>query len=189
MMIDVEVFVGGSWILPRDGNRWRFDCVVDEHRTHDDAGHHADGRKPKPDIEQIPDAVLLEDRSEDRQSAVPAGERHLDERSRLAVDSEYGFEQEPDADPAECELAHRHHGDHDDVRARDAPNRLDGRQGLAQEQRGGHDGDQHAGHLLPHGEYIIWKDPAPTEEPAHPLRAEPEDEKTADHCGRHEQFA
>src|SRR5262249_31121515 len=34
-----------------------------------------------------------------------------------------------------------------------------------------------------------WKDPAPTEEPAHPLRAEPEDKKTADHCGRHEQFA
>jgi hypothetical protein len=35
---------------------------------------------------------------------------------------------------------------------------------------------------------MIGKDPVPTEEPAHPLRAEPEDEKTADHCGRHEQF-
>src|SRR5262245_583550 len=91
--------------------------------------------------------------------------------------------------PPSANLTHRHHADHDDVRARDAPNRPERRQGIAQEERGGHDGDQHAGHLLPHGEYIIWKDPAPTEDPAHPLRAEPEDEKTADHCGRHEQFA
>src|SRR5262252_10752222 len=91
MMIDVEVFVGGGWILPRDGYRRRSDCVVDERRTNNDTADNADGRKPKPDIEEISDAVLLEDRSHAGQSAVSARERHLDERSGLAVDPEYGF--------------------------------------------------------------------------------------------------
>src|SRR5215467_12456973 len=105
MMIDVEVFVGGGGIPPHDGYRWRSDCVVDEHRTDNDTADNADGRKPKPDIEEISNAVLLEDRSHASQSAVSACERHLDERSRLAVDSEYGFEQEPDEDPVYCQLA------------------------------------------------------------------------------------
>src|SRR5262245_16043650 len=126
MMIDVEVFVGGGWILWHDGYRRRSDCVVDERRTDNDTADNADGRKPKPDIEEISDAVLLEDWSHAGQSAVSACERHLDERSRLAVDSEYGFEQEPDEDPAECQLAHCHHPVHDYVRARDAPDRLEG---------------------------------------------------------------
>jgi hypothetical protein len=92
-----------------------------------------------------------------RQSAVAAVERHLEQRTCLAVDAEYGFEQEPDEDPADGELAHRHHADHDDVRARDAPDLPDGRQVLAQEERGGHQGDQMSGQLPPDGEYILWK--------------------------------
>src|SRR5215470_15930546 len=117
MMIDVEIFVGGSWILPHDGYRPRSDCVVDERRTDNDAADNADRCKPKPDIEEICDAVLLKDRSHAGQSAVSACERHLDKRSRLAVDSEYGFEQEPDEDAADCQLAHGHHPVHDYVRA------------------------------------------------------------------------
>src|SRR5262245_29360330 len=99
MMIDVEVFVGRGWILPRDGDRGRLDCVVDEHRTHDDAADHADGREPEPDIEEISDAVLLEDRSQAGESSVSSGERHLEERSRLVADTEFGFEHEPDENP------------------------------------------------------------------------------------------
>src|SRR5262252_2641866 len=189
MMIDVEVFVGGGWILPRDGYRRRSDCVVDERRTNNDTADNADGRKPKPDIEEISDAVFLEDRSHAGQSAVSACEQHLDERSRLAVDSEYGFEQEPDEDPADCQLAHCHHQVHDYVRARDAPDRLEGWEALAQQERGGHRDDQQARHLSPDGEYIIWKDPAPADQSAHPFRAEPEDEKTADDRGGNEKFA
>jgi hypothetical protein len=33
-----------------------------------------------------------------------------------------------------------------------------------------------ARHLSPHGEYVLWKDPAPAEKSTHSLRAEPEDE-------------
>src|SRR5262245_6040217 len=73
MMIDVEVFVGGSWILPRDGDQGRSDGVVDERRTDNDTADDADGRKPKPNIDEIPDAVFLEDRSQAGESAVPAG--------------------------------------------------------------------------------------------------------------------
>src|SRR5262245_29741731 len=106
MMIDVEVFIGGDWILPHDGYRRRSDGVVDVRRTDNDTADNADGRKPKPVIEEISDAVLLEDRGHAGQSAVSACERHFDERSRLSVDSEYGCEQEPDEDTADCQLAH-----------------------------------------------------------------------------------
>jgi hypothetical protein len=61
---------------------------------------------PSPTFDEIFDAVVLEDRGQAGQSAVPAVERHLEQRTRLAVDSEYGFEQEPDEEPADRELAH-----------------------------------------------------------------------------------
>src|SRR5262245_18171217 len=77
VMIDVVVFVWGGWMLPHDTDRGRSDCVVDERRTDDDPADDADGRKPKPDIDEISDAVLLEDRGQAGQSAVPAIERHL----------------------------------------------------------------------------------------------------------------
>src|SRR5262245_6094008 len=116
MMIDVEVFVGGGWSLPHAGDRGRSNCVVDERRTDDDPADDADGRKPEPDVDEISDTVLLEDRGQAGQSAVPAVKRHLEQRTCLVVDAEYGFEQEPDEGPADCELAHGHHADHDDVR-------------------------------------------------------------------------
>src|SRR5215467_14490507 len=87
MMIDVEVFVGGGWILPHDGDRRRSNCIVDERRTDDDAADDADGREPKPDIDEASDAVLLQDRGQAGQSAVTAVERHLKQCTRLAVDS------------------------------------------------------------------------------------------------------
>src|SRR5262245_52863747 len=106
MMIDVEVFVGGGWILPHDGDRGRSDRVVDERRTDDDTAEDANGRQPKPDIDQLSGAVMLEHRGQAGQSAVPAVERHLKQRTRLAADSEYGCEQKPDKDPADGELPH-----------------------------------------------------------------------------------
>ena len=106
MMIDVEVFArGGWWSLPHNGNRGRPNCVVDERRTDNDPADDADSRKPKPDIDEISGAVVLENRGQAGQSAVPAVERHLEQRTRLAGDSEYGCEQEPHEDPADCELA------------------------------------------------------------------------------------
>jgi hypothetical protein len=60
---------------------------------------------------------------------------------------------------------------------------------LAQQERGGHHGDQQARQLPPDGEYILWKEPGPAEKSAHPFGAEPEDEKTADHRGGNEEFA
>src|SRR6516225_3514862 len=93
MMIDIEVFVGGGWILPHDGDRGRSDCVVDERRTDDDTAEDADRRQPKPDIDEISYAVVLEDWSQAGQSAVAAVERHLQQRTRLTVDSECGFKQ------------------------------------------------------------------------------------------------
>jgi len=188
-MINVEVFVGGGRILPHDLDRGRSDCVVDERRTDNDLADDADGRKPKPDIDEISDAVLLEDRGHAGQSAVSTVERHLKQCTRLAVDSEQGFEQEPYEDSPDRELAHRHHADHDDVRARDTPNLPQGRQVLAQQQRGGHQCDQLSRQLPPDGEYILWKEPSPTEKSAHPFRAQPEDEKTADYRGGNEELA
>jgi len=43
--------------------------------------------------------------------------------------------------------------------------------------------------LPPDREYILWKEPGPADKSAHPFRAEPEDEKTADHRGGNEEFA
>jgi hypothetical protein len=92
MMIDVEVFVRGGWSLPHDRDRGRSNCVVDERRTDDDPADDADRRKPKPDRGEISDTVLLQDRGQAGHSAVAAVERHLKQRTRLVVDSEYGFE-------------------------------------------------------------------------------------------------
>jgi hypothetical protein len=50
--------------------------------------------------------------------------------------------------------------------------------------------DPHAGHLLPHGEYIIWKDPACQRGAGRsPSGPGPSMRKAPDHRGRHEQLA
>ena len=120
---------------------------------------------------------------------MPTGEGHLDERARLAAEPEDRFEQQQRQDAGDRELAARHDAGHDHVRTRDVPDRLEGRQSLAEEKRRAHHVDQNTWQCFPDRERRGREDAVPAGEPANALGTQRKGEESADHRGGDEEGA